>query len=150
MSTNVDFFLNGKASITESPASVRKLFRMAGVPLDAGYSVYRDGDWYSEPDHCVYIRHGDKLETRLDKLARRESFHYSVNGEKQIATTNPLSVETILRQAGAIASVDINDLGSYFIENVVDGSKYLNLKDLVTVKDSDKFLAIHRGATPVA
>lgn len=76
--------------------------------------------------------------------------HYKVNGEQQTTTNATLSVEQILRAAGKAASIDLNQLNSYILENIINGRKYQNLADIVDISNDDEFLAVHSGATPVA
>lgn len=79
-----------------------------------------------------------------------ETIHFQVNGEPLATRATSPTVEEILEDAGAAASVDVKDLGSYFLENVADGKKYENLSDPVEVREGDKFVAIYMGKTPVA
>ena len=150
MSEKIEFFLDGKPVETgKSQLGVRELLRMAGRPDGTDYVVSRDVVEYDDPNQSLDIRPGDKIET-VHKPARSKTLvHYKVNGEEQTTETNPMSMETLLRLAGAAASIDVNDLGSYFVENM-DGSKYENLTDVITVDEGDEFLAIHAGPTPVA
>ncbi len=150
MGRETRFDLDGKPQVAESPLSVRELLGLAGVPIDAFCIELADGEIFCEPDQLVEIRDGDKLVLKRRPPGGRSELHYKVNGEEQTTTTNPVSVETVLRQAGAAASIDIADLGSYYLENIADGTKYENLADLITIKDGEQFLAVHVGATPVA
>ena len=97
------------------------------------------------PSDQFSTRKRDDSQKPVDKLIR-----YTVNGEQNTTFENPLSLESILRNTGAGAAIDVTDLGSYYLENTADGRKYENLDDLVTVSDGDNFLAIHVGSTPVA
>lgn len=139
------FFLQGRTHVAESPLSVRDLLKMAEASTEAFCIETADGAVLCDPDQAVVIQDGDKF-----ALKRRPAVRYKVNGEEQTAVSNPLSVETVLRQAGAAASIDEADLGSYYVESITDGSKYHGLEDSITIKDGDQFLAIHAGATPVA
>lgn len=147
----IQFFLDQRAVETsKSQLSVHELLQMAGKPTDQDYVVIKDGVEYDKADQLLDIHPGDKITTQEKPDRPKSLIHYKVNGEDQATRENPVSVETILRRAGAAASIDLNDLGSYFVENMTDGSKYENLADPVTIKDGDQFLAIHKGATPVA
>lgn len=79
-----------------------------------------------------------------------KNFTYQVNGEDQSTQDNSLTVETILRNAGSAASIDVAEINDYLLENVADGHKYEDLADKVLIKDGDKFVAVHVGKTPVA
>ena len=96
---------------------------------------------------------GDRFTTRKRDDSEKpveKPILYTVNGEQNTTLKNPISLESILRNAGAGAAIDITDLGSYYLENMADGRKYENLDDLVTISNGDNFLAIHVGSTPVA
>jgi len=144
------FFLQGKPHVAESPLSVGELLRIAEVSADAFCIETADGKVLCDLDQLVELQDGDKLELKRRPSPGPAVVHYKVNGEEQTTAINPISVEAILRQAGDAASIDVTDLGSYYIENIADGSKCQNLNDLVTIKDGDQFLAVHAGATPVA
>ena len=75
---------------------------------------------------------------------------YQVNGEHQRTEEPQLTVENILRKAGAGAGIDIADIGNYYLERVSDGADCRNLSDVVTIEDGDQFLAVYAGKTPVA
>ncbi len=150
MGVETRFDLDGKPQVAESPLSVRKLLCLAGVRTDGFCIKVVDGTVYCDPDKLVKVRDGDKLELTRKPPTDRAEVHYKVNGEEQITRTNPVSLETILQRAGAAASIDINDLGSYYLENIADGSRYQNFDAPITIKDGEQFLAVHVGATPVA
>ena len=61
-----------------------------------------------------------------------------------------MTVEEILRRAGTDAAIDVDDLESYYLDNVHTGVRYESLSDEVPVADGDQFLALHAGRTPVA
>ena len=79
-----------------------------------------------------------------------KTIRYTVNGEESAADVDALPVAEILRRAGPGAGIDVDDLGSYYLENIADGRKYENIEAPVTIADGDRFLAIHAGSTPVA
>ena len=76
--------------------------------------------------------------------------HYTVNGERQRTEKSVLTVEEILRHAGAGAGIDVNRLGDYYLETVNDDREYRNLTDQIRLHDGNQFLAIYSGRTPVA
>ena len=152
MHEKIEFFLDGRpVTVAGGRLSVRELLKMVDKPVDGNYVVSRDGIEYDDPDQSIDVRPGDKIETRRkpDRTsAAPHRVHYKVNGEDQVTTENPLSAEEIMRRAGAPAAIDVDDLESYLIEHV-DGTKYDRLT-AVTIREGDEFLAIYRGATPVA
>ncbi len=150
MAVTTRFELNGKPQVAESPLKAGKLLSLAGVPTD-GYCIRAsDGTEYCDPEQLIEIRNGEKIETRKRSSDDSPEIRYSVNGEQQITKTNPVSLESILSIAGPAASIEINDLECYYLENIADGSKYDGLSDLITLRDGDQFIAVHIGATPVA
>ena len=150
MGSEMKFDLNGTPQVANSPLSVRELLTMAGASTAEFCIEVVGGAVFCAPDHLVTIQDGDKLELKRRSPAAPVDVHYKVNGEEQITRINRVSLETILREAGAAATIDINDLRSYYLENIADGSKHQNLDDLITIKDGEEFLAVHVGATPVA
>ena len=76
--------------------------------------------------------------------------HYLVNGEKQRTEQGMLTVEEILRHAGAAAGINVNDLDNYYLESVTNNRQYRKLAEKVKLEDGDQFLAIYSGRTPVA
>ena len=103
-------------------------------------------DGQVDRDKETDVRDGDRKETGpVDRVIR-----YEVNGEAQETDKRRLSLEEILRRAGAPAGVDVSQIDSYFLENTADGRRYENLGDLIALEDGDRFLAIHVGKTPVA
>jgi len=75
---------------------------------------------------------------------------YRVNGEPQSTGEDCLTVEQILVAAGNAASVYIEDLHRYYLEDVSGERKWMNLSDKVAISDGDRFLAVYAGKTPVA
>lgn len=144
MAPNISFFIDEKRyEIKESPQKLSILLQLAGKPVEDTYLVSEDGIEYVNPSELIDVVKGDQFKTR-------KRLYYTVNGEKNTTINNPLSLRYILKNAGAGAAIDINDLDSYYLENTVDGRKYENLDGLVTIVDGDNFLAIHVGSTPVA
>lgn len=149
MAKTTEFFLDGKPLTTEKrQLTVRQLLEMAGQDAGAGYMVVKDTIEYADPNQSVEIGSGDKIETEL-KPDRSSTLRYKVNGEDQTTERRELTVEEMLRRAGAPAGIDVNDLGSYFIEKL-NGGKFEKLSDRIAIANGDEFLAIHTGATPVA
>ena len=75
---------------------------------------------------------------------------YAVNGERQRTGQPTMTVEAILRKAGADAGIDVDAIGDYYLERVADDTEYWNLTDPVTIANGDAFLAVYAGRTPVA
>ena len=148
MTSDGQFFINGKPyKLEHNPEKVSRLLQLAGTSTEKAILVSEDGVEHRDPDELIEVRPGEHFTTRdLEK----KTIRYTVNGEENVTDVNPLSVEVILRRAGAGAAIDVNDIGSYYLENTADGRKYEKLEDLVTISDGDIFLAIHAGSTPVA
>ena len=154
MKSDSEFFINGKPyKLERSPEKVSWLLQVAGTSVDKDVLVSQDGVEHGNPDELIDISPGEHFTTRKRDCAEKPAekpIRYTVNGEENTTVVNPLSLESILRSAGAGAAIDVGDVGSYYLENIADGRKYENLDDLVTISDGDKFLAIHVGSTPVA
>ena len=154
MTSNSVFYINDKPyPLEDSPVKVSALLALAGTSSDDTLLVASDGFEYGEPDELVHIVPGAHFTTKKrddDRKPLEKPIRYTVNGELSTTIENPISVDIILRNAGAGAAIDVADLGSYFLENTSDGHKYESLGDLVTISDGDNFLAIHVGSTPVA
>lgn len=155
MADSVDFFIDGKPHAAPKAAqSVADILAVAGLSPDQYYLISPDGIRYVDPKQNVEIHSGDHFTTeKRDRDTEPPSslvIYYKVNGE-QLSTTNAtLSVEEILRTAGKAASIDLQQLNSYILENIKTGKKYENLADVVEILNDDQFLAVHSGATPVA
>ena len=76
--------------------------------------------------------------------------YYAVNGERQRTGQPTMTVEEILRKAGAGAGIDVDAIGDYYLEHLSDDVRYRNLADRVTIRHEDAFLAVYAGRTPVA
>ena len=154
MTTDSQFYIDDKPyRLDRSPAKVSSLLQLAGTSAGEAILVSGNGIEHGSPDEPISIAPGDRFLTRKLADARKpdhKPVRYTVNGEENATTENPLSLEIILRNAGAGAAIDVSDLQSYYLENTADGRKYENLEDSVTVSDEDNFLAIHVGSTPVA
>lgn len=154
MGKNTTYFVDGKPFATdEDELTVADVLKQAGMPGERFSVVSEEGAEYRDPSERIAIREGDKFQVKRgdsDPAPVEVTIRYQVNGEDLFTKENPLTVETILRNAGSAASVDANQIGSYFLENIASGQRYENLSDRVTVKDDDRFLAVHVGKTPVA
>ena len=154
MTSSSVFYIDDKPyPLEDSPVKLSTLLVLAGTSTDEALLVAPDGLEYREPDELVHIAPGAHFTTKKrdgDRKPHEKPIRYTVNGEPNTTVENPISVDTILRNAGAGAAIDIADLDSYFLENTSDGHKYESLGDFVTISDGDNFLAIHVGSTPVA
>ncbi len=154
MVTDGKFFIDGKAFPFEhSEEKVSSLLHLVRTSSDESLLVSPTGHVYSDPDSIVAVAPGDHFKTEKRNGEHKpldKPIHFKVNGELSSTVENPLSVEAILRSAGPGAAIDLDDLNNYFLENTLDGRKYEDLKDLVTISEGDNFLAIHVGSTPVA
>ena len=155
MADPIEFFIDDKPYSTfKISQSVEEILAIASLSPDQFLLISQDGTKYLDPTQKIDIRPGDHFKTekrdRDTKPPYPEVIHYQVNGEQQTTTSPTLSVEQILQAAGKAASIDLNQLKSYILENVETGKKYQNLADVVKISNDDKFLAVHSGATPVA
>ena len=154
MTADGQFFIDGKPyKLEHSPAKVSSLLHLAGTSASEAFLVSEDGIEHGNPDELIDIAPGDRFRTKKRDDSQKpvdKPIRYTVNGEENTTFENPLSLGSILRNAGAGAAIDVSDLQSYYLENTADGRKYENLDDLVTISDGDNFLAIHVGSTPVA
>lgn len=149
MTKDLEYFVDGKPfSIAKPELTVTEILARAEVSIRQSYLASADGTEYRDPDKTIKIRSGDRFETK--KRTGTTAATYAVNGETQTTERSSLALETILKNAGAAASIDVTQIGDYFLENLVDGGKYENLSDQVAIRDGDKFLAVHIGRTPVA
>ena len=154
MMSNSQFFIDDKPyELERSPEKVARLLQRAGTSSEDAVLVSEDGVEHDNPDELIDIRPGDRFKTRKRDSSEKpveKPIRYTVNGEENTTRVNPLTLEAILRSAGPGAAIDLDDLGSYYLENTADGRKYENLDDSVSISDGDNFLAIHVGSTPVA
>ena len=154
MTADGQFFIDGKPyKLEHSPEKVSTLLHLAGTSASEAILVSEDGIEHGNPDELIDIAPGDQFRTKKRDDSQKpvdKPIRYTVNGEENTTIENPLSLESILRNAGAGAAIDVSDLQSYYLENTADGRKYENLDDLVTISDGDNFVAIHVGSTPVA
>ena len=155
MAESIEFFIDDKPySTLKVSQSVADILAIAGLSPDQFFLIAQDGTKLLDPNQNVDIHSGDRLTTEKRDRDSMPPFpieiHYKVNGEPQTTTNATLSVEQILRAAGKAASIDINQLDSYILENIKTEKKYQNLADTVDISNDDEFLAVHSGATPVA
>ena len=154
MIANAQFFIDGKPyKLEHSPEKVSALLHLAGTSTRDAFLVSEDGIEHGNPDELIDIAPGDQFRTKKRGDSQKpveKPIRYIVNGEQNTTVENPISLKSILRNAGPGAAIDVTDLGSYYLENTADGHKYETLDDLVTIFDGDNFLAIHAGSTPVA
>ena len=155
MADSIDFFIDDKPYTTyKATQPVADLLAIAGFSADQFFLIAPDGVKYSDAKQDVEIHSGDHFTTeKRDQDSKPQipvEIHYRVNGEQQTTTDATLSVEQILRTAGKAASIDLQQLNSYILENIKTGKKYESLADIVEILNDDEFLAVHSGATPVA
>ena len=155
MSQDIEFFVDDKPLSSKKPElAAGEVLTLAGIPNDQFFLVSEDGIEYKDPDQVIKIHSGDKFKTRKRERENSrpvfETIHFKVNGEEQTTKQASLTVEEILRNAGSAASIETSQIDSYYLENIIDGSKYENLADVVVVKEGDQFLAVHVGRTPIA
>ena len=155
MADSIEFFIDDKPYSTRKVSqSLAEILAIAGLSPDQFFLISQDGTEHLDPKQNIDIHPGDRFTTkkrdRDSKPPVDKVIHYKVNGEQQTTTNATLSVEQILRAAGKPASIDLNQLNSYILENIKTGMKYQNLADIVDISNDDEFLAVHSGATPVA
>ena len=149
-----EFFIDDKPfPLERKEERVSTILNLVGKSSKDTLLVSAAGVEHGDPEEVILIAPGDRFTTKTRDSERKphdKPIRYKVNGEECSTAENPISVETILRNAGPGAAINIKDLSSYLLENTVDGRRYENLSDLVTVNEGDNFLAIHAGSTPVA
>ena len=151
MNKDLEYFVDDKPfSIAKPELTVVEILTRAEVSIRQFYLVSADGTEYRDLNKTIKMHPNDRFETKKRTDTRSASNTYTVNGEIQTTDRHSLAVETILKTAGAAASIDATQISSYFLENLADGRKYENLADQVAIQDGDKFLAVHMGRTPVA
>lgn len=153
MAEGIKYFIDGKEF--QAPVSQRKVADLlAEVELSAedAVLVLPDGSEQSDPNVLIDIQDGDKFSTKPRSKSGKDDgvIRFKVNGEEQKTTSSKLTVEEILKNAGKEASVDVNELSSYYLESLVPRRRYESLNEVVEVLDGSQFLAIYRSKTPVA
>ncbi|MXW01496.1 MAG: hypothetical protein F4X59_18085 [Holophagales bacterium] len=150
----IHFTINGeKFDSPKNQVSVEWLLELVGLK-SADVELIREttGEVWTKPSEIVKLHEGDVFTAkhRGGPPKPEPEIHYAVNGEPQVTTESPLTVEEILRRAGAGAAIDLNQLASYYLDNVRSGVRYENPGDEVPIADGDQFVALHAGPTPVA
>ena len=148
----VIYFVNGNQQQSDQNIlNQDELLQRAGYSSVDYYVTSENGKEYRRPDDEILISGGEKF---FVKPYRGESADtnivYEVNGESQETTQSPINLETVLRNAGHGAGIDLSDLNNYRLENVITNDRYNNLDELVPINNGDKFIAIYTGSTPVA
>lgn len=155
MADSIEFFIDDKPYATAKVSlSVADILGIVGLSSDQFFLISQDGTKHLDLNQNIEIHSGDRFTTekrdRDSKPPFAKVIHYKVNGEQLTTNNATLSVEQILRAAGKAASIDLNQLNSYILEDIKTGKKYQDLSDIVDISDDDAFLAVHSGATPVA
>lgn len=147
----ITYFVEGVALTTEDPSlTAGQVLESAGLSSEDFLLVSSEDKIYESPQDPVDVHDGDKFTVKRRPDAKPTYISYEVNGEDQRTEDAALTVEEILRKAGRKASIDVDQIGSYFLQDLADGRKYESLSDDVHIKEGDRFLAVHRGRTPVA
>ena len=146
------YFVNGVECHTDSDhLTPSDILEKAGFSPEESYLVSNSGKEFHQSDEVISLRDGEKFEV---KTVRGEfggiTIHYEVNGEQQTTNKNSLSLETILKNAGAGAGINPGEENMFRLENLSTDEKYNDLDKPVPLHDGDKFIAIYEGATPVA
>ena len=153
MSAKIKYFVDNREFSSENPTlTVADILGRAKKPVDAFYLVSeKDKAEYTAPEQEVRIEDGDRFITQRRKSRPAGStIHYKVNGEPQTTQEPVLTVEAILRNAGAAAGVAVGDIGYYTLEYADKDRKFEDLSEKVSIEEGDEFIAIHVGKTPVA
>ncbi len=151
MTESIGFYIDNQIFETdESILSVKDILTTAGKSVDEFILISSDGTSNLDPAQNIEVHAGEHFTTERRDSDNRPKITYKVNGERLSTDKAILTVEEILRTAGRAASIDLNQIDRYFLENIETGEKYESLADLVEIKDKDQFLAVHAGATPVA
>lgn len=150
----IRFTINGqKFESPEERVSVEWLLKRVGsTPKDTELVREDSGETWSDPSAEVELRERDKFEGRplQDPPPPKARIHFRVNGEALVTTKTALTLEEILRLAGADAAIDLDELESYYLDNLGTDEMYENLGDEVPIVDGDEFVALYAGKTPVA
>ena len=153
MSAEIKYFVDNQEFASENPVlTVADILGRAKKPADRFYLVAeKDKTEYTSPEQQVRVEDGERFITRPRKGRPADAvIHYKVNGEPQETREPVLSVEAILRNAGAAAGVAVGDINYYTLEYADKDRKFTDLADKVTIEEGDEFIAIHVGKTPVA
>ena len=151
MADSIEFYVDDKLCESDKPVlSVAEILAKVSKSADKYYLISSDNTRYINPKQQLEVRPGDHFKTEKRDGDKKPLISYKVNGEQLSTFKSTLTVEEILRAAGKAASVDLQQLDSYYLENIKTAKKYEHLADIVEIMDKDEFLAVHSGATPVA
>ncbi|MCY4278070.1 MAG: hypothetical protein OXE81_09590 [Gammaproteobacteria bacterium] len=145
----IRIFINDKPrAIVGLEHSVEAMLKEGECTSENGVLVTNDGITHDDPAEIVRIGDGDRL--KVLPVGGDRTIRYQVNGEAQTTVSSPLTMGEILERAGASASINVNDRASYYLENLATEQRYDDLDAEVAVCEDDRFIAVHRGPTPVA
>lgn len=147
----ITYFVEGVALTAKDPAlTAGQVLDSAGLPSEEFLVVSPDSKTHENPDDLIEVHDGDRFTVKRRTVSEPVEIHYEVNGEDQETLGAAHTVEDILRKAGRKASIDLDQIDSYYLQDLADGRKYEGAADEVRIKEGDRFLAVHRGLTPVA
>lgn len=151
----IHFTINGaKFESQEAEVTVAWLLELVGLQsADAELARPASGDLWTKPFAHVKLSDGDAFNAKRPggpPHPAEPEIGYMVNGEPQVAEKTPLTLEEILRRAGGDAAINVDELESYYLDDVRSGVRYENLDDEVPLAEGDRFLALYAGPTPVA
>ena len=152
---SIEFYIDDKPYSTfKENQSLADVLAQAGLTADEVFLISSDGTKYKDANEIVKIFSGERFTTekrdRDSGPERPKLIHYTVNGEQLTTDKETLSVEQILTSAGSAASIDLEKLNSYILENIKSLARYESLNDQVKIESGDQFIAVYSGATPVA
>ena len=153
MAEGIKYFIDGKEFLTPVPQrKVADLLAEVDLTVEDAVLVLPDGSEQGDPSASIDIHDGDKFTTKPKSTSDKGDgiICYKVNGEEQKTTSSKRTVEEILRDAGKDASVDVDELSSYYLESLVPRHRYESLNEVVEILDGSQFLAVYRSKTPVA
>ena len=149
----IKYTINGKEFTT--PISKRKvadLLSEVNLTAQEFILISPDKTEHGDPDELISIHNGEAFTTKPKDKGSKDGqvIRYKVNGEELKTTNSQMTVEEILKAAGKPASVDVNDLPSYFLQDLKSEQKYENLTDVVSISEGSQYLAVYRGKVSVA
>ena len=154
MAEEIKYTINGKGFTTPVPKrKVADLLSEINLTAQEFILVSPDNTEHGNPDELIDIHNGDAFTTKpkKDKGSKgNQVIRYKVNGEELKTTISKMTVEEILKAAGKSASVNVNDLSNYFLQDLKSEHRYENLTDVVSISEGDQYLAVYRGKVPVA
>lgn len=147
-----NYFVDGVEYHTDSDhLTTSDILEKAKISPRENYLVSDSGEEFRQADEMISLRDGEKFEVKIVTEELGEiTIHYEVNGEQQTTNKNSLSLETILKNAGAGAGINPGEENMFRLENLSTKEKYSDLDKPVVLHDGDKFIAIYAGPTPVA